>query len=155
MNVIVGQKAPKFKLFDTEKLPHYIDDYKGRNVVLLFIPFAFSSTCTKEFSKMRDEQAYYEKLGVDIIGVSVDSLYTLKRWKEELKLDFTLLSDFNKEVSQAYDSLYADWDFGYKGVSKRSAFVIDRESIVRYIEILENASHLPNFSAINMVLNKL
>ena len=104
---------------------------------------------------MRDDYSFYGKLGADIIGISVDSLFTLKKWKEENKLDFTLLSDFNKEVSKAYNSLYPEWGYGYKGVSKRSSFVIDKTGVIRFIEILENADDFPNITAINEVLKKL
>src|ERR1035437_383256 len=155
MSIEVGQRAPKFKMYDTEKIKHLLEDYKGRNVVLLFFPFAFTTTCTQEMSKMRDENAMYGKLSADVVGVSVDSLFTLKKWKEELHIPFTLLSDFNKDVSRAYESIYEDWGYGYKGVSKRASFVIDKDGYIRYKEILENGDHLPNFDAINAVLKKL
>jgi len=132
-----------------------MDDYKGRNVVLLFFPFAFTSVCTKEMCAMRDDYSFYGKTGTDIVGISVDSLFTLKKWKEEHKLEFTLLSDFNKEVSAAYDSLYVEWKYGYRGVSKRSSFVVDKTGIIVYKEILENADDFPNIEAINAVLKRL
>ncbi len=72
-----------------------------------------------------------------VFGISVDSVFTLAKYKEEQQYNFPLLSDFNKEVSAAYGSLYQDWILNMRGVSKRSAFVIDKEGVVRYAEVLE------------------
>ena len=90
-----------------------------------------------------------------MLGISVDSVFTLKKYKEEQGLNFPLLSDFNKEVSSAYGSLYEAWIFDMKGVSKRSAFVIDKEGVIRYAEVLENAGDLPDFERINQALSSL
>jgi peroxiredoxin len=155
MSLIIGQKAPSFKLFDTDRKEVSLEDYKGQNVVLLFVPFAFSSTCTKEFCQMRDEHTMYKDLDAVVIGISVDSFFTLHRWKEELNIPFTLLSDFNKETAAAYDSLYPEWAYGYKGVAKRASFVIDKQGIIRYAEILDNASDYPNIDAIKAALKGL
>ncbi len=89
-----------------------------------------------------------------MLGISVDSVYTLAKYKEEQHLNFPLLSDFNKEVSGAYGSLYETFGFNMKGVSKRSAFVIDKEGKVRYAEVLENASDIPDFTAIEQILSQ-
>jgi len=87
-----------------------------------------------------------------VLGISVDSLHTLAKYKEEQKLNFTLLSDFNKEVSTAYGSIYEMFGYNMKGVSKRSAFVVDKKGIIRYTEVLENASEIPDFNAIHQIL---
>ncbi|MBS1935710.1 MAG: redoxin domain-containing protein, partial [Bacteroidetes bacterium] len=87
--------------------------------------------------------------------ISVDSLYTLAKFKEAQHLNFPLLSDFNKEVSSAYGALYEQFGFDMKGVSKRAAFVLDKTGIVKYTEVLEKASDLPDFNAINRVLAEL
>ena len=79
----------------------------------------------------------------------------LGKFKAEQNLNFDLLSDFNKTVSEAYGSLYADFILGMKGVSKRSAFVIDKNGMVQYAEVLEKASDIPNFGAIKTVLETL
>jgi len=155
MSLKVGQIAPHFKLFNTEKKELSLSDFKGKNVVLLFYPFAFSGTCTAELCNMRDNFSVYDELNAQIIGISNDSVFTQKRYKEEQKLNFELLSDFNKETSAAYNSLYEHFIFGTKGVTKRSAFVIDKEGIIRHIEILENASEQPNYEAIQNCLKTL
>ncbi len=155
MAVKVGEKAPEFTLHDTEKKEVSLSDHRGKNVVLLFFPLAFTSVCTDELCHMRDNLSEYEKLDAEVIAVSVDSPFTLEKFKEEQNLNFTLLSDFNKEVSRNYGALYEDFVFGMKGVSKRSAFVIDKEGELRYAEVLENAGDLPNFEAVKETLSAL
>jgi len=123
--------------------------------VLLFFPFAFTGVCTKELCFMRDSLADYESLDAQILAVSVDSPYTLAKWKAEQQFNFPMLSDFNKTVSKKYDALYKEFGLGLKGVSKRSAFVIDKEGVVRYAEVLENAGELPNFEAVKKTLQSL
>jgi peroxiredoxin len=97
---------------------------------------------------MRDSFGYYDGLNAQILGISVDSPFTLAKFKEENNYQFPLLSDFNKEVSVAYDAIYEVFALGLKGVSKRAAFVIDEEQNVIYAEVLENAKDLPDFNAI-------
>ena len=128
---------------------------KGENVVLLFFPFAFTSTCTRELCGVRDDIAQYQDLNARVYGISVDAVYSLIKYKEEQQLNFDLLCDFNKEACTAYETKYEIFNFGMKGVAKRSAFVIDREGIVRYAEVLETASDLPDFSKIQKTLSDL
>lgn len=155
MPVAPGQKAPDFSLYDSDKNKVSLADQKGKNVVLLFFPQAFTSVCTTELCSVRDNISLYNHTNAQVFGISVDSVFTLGRFKEDQKLNFPLLSDFNKEVSAAYDSLIEDFVFGMKGVSKRSAFVIDKEGIIQYVEILENVGGQPNFTAIQETLAKL
>jgi peroxiredoxin len=150
-----GDKAPQFSLRASDKSLVLLSEQRGKNVVLLFFPFAFTGVCTKELCMMRDSIAEYGRLDAQILAVSVDSPYTLAKWKEEQGFNFPLLSDFNKTVSKKYDSLYKEFGLGLKGVSKRSAFVIDREGIVRYAEVLENAGEIPNFEAVKKTLESL
>jgi peroxiredoxin len=155
MSISTGQKAPEFKLFDSEKKETTLAQFHGKNVLLLFFPFAYTGTCTKELCSVRDDIAAYNNANAVVLGISVDSLFVLAKYKEDQHLNFTLLSDFNKEASKTYGCLYDEFIFGTKGVSKRSAFVIDKEGIVRYTEILEKATDIPDFVAINKVLAEL
>jgi len=155
MSISVGAKAPNFKLYSSDKKEVSLEEYKGKNVVLLFFPLAFTGVCTKELCTMRDDIAQYEKLNAEILAVSVDSLFTLDKFKAEQSLNFSLLSDFNKQTSKDYGSLYEDFVLGMKGVSKRSAFVIDKEGIVQYAEVLDSAGDLPNFEAVKKTLASL
>ena len=101
---------------------------------------------------MRDNFSYYEGLDAVVLGISVDSPFTLAKFKEENNYQFDLLSDFNKEVSAAYGALYENFVLGLKGVSKRGAFVIDEEQNIIYAEVLEVATDLPDFAAIDKIV---
>jgi len=155
MSITIGKEAPDFSLFDTNKQKVTLSEQKGKAVLLLFFPQAFTGVCTKELCGIRDDIARYSYSQATVFGISVDSVFTLKKFKEDQQYNFTLLSDFNKEVSAAYGSLYENWILEMKGVSKRAAFVIDKQSILRYAEVLETAGDLPDFEAINGVLKGL
>ncbi|MBK8090192.1 MAG: redoxin domain-containing protein [Chitinophagaceae bacterium] len=155
MSIQVGQLAPDFSLFGTDKNKVTLSELKGKNVLLLFFPQAFTSTCTKELCAVRDDIARYSNANAEVLGISVDSVFTLAKYKEEQGYNFPLLSDFNKETSTAYDTIYQEWKLEMKGVSKRSAFIIDKEGVVQYAEVLEKAGDLPNFEAINQCLADL
>ena len=148
MSLQVGQKAPDFALFNTDKTKISLGDYQGKPVLILFFPLAFSGVCTAELCSMRDQMSVYNELHTAILGISVDSLFSLNRFKQENQLQFELLSDFNKEVCAAYGCLNESFSFEMRGVSKRSAFVLDKDGIIRYAEVLDNAGDLPNFQAI-------
>ena len=151
----IGDKAPNFTLRDTDKTEHSLSDYSGKNVVILFFPLAFSGLCTDELCQVRDDKPTYEGFNAQVIGISVDSFYSLAKFKEEQGYNFPLLSDWNKDTARAYDALYEDFVLGMKGVAKRSAFVVDKEGYIRYSEVLENAGELPDFNKIKETLERL
>ncbi|GAB3760962.1 redoxin domain-containing protein [Spirosoma pomorum] len=151
----IGQKAPEFTLFNSERQEISLSDFAGKNVVILFFPMAFTSVCTTELCEMRDNIATYADLNADVLAISVDSPFTLAKFKDDQQLPFNLLSDFNKEVSQAYDTYYETFVMNLKGVSKRSAFVVDGQGTLRYAEVLESAGDVPDFSAIQQTLSTL
>ncbi|MGZ5244891.1 MAG: redoxin domain-containing protein [Bacteroidia bacterium] len=155
MALRTGDKAPDFKLFNTDKKEVSLSDYKGKNVVILFFPQAFTGTCTKELCGVRDSLHDFNNLNADVLAISVDSLFTLNKWKEDQQFNFEMLSDFNKETSQTYGSFYDEFVFGMKGVSKRSAFVIDKDGVIRYSEVLDVAGHEPDMDAIKQTLASL
>jgi len=155
MNIEIGQPAPDFTLYDSTKNKITLSNMKGQNVLLLFFPLAFTSTCTAELCSVRDNISFYNNVNAKVFGISVDSLHTLAKYKADQNLNFTLLSDFNKDVSSLYGSIYDTFGYNMKGVSKRSAFVIDKDGIVRYTEVLENASEQPNFKNITLILEGL
>ena len=151
----IGQPAPNFTLFNSDKQKVSLSDYAGKNVLLLFFPQAFTGTCTKELCSTRDNIALYNQANAEVFGISVDSVFTLAKYKEDQHLNFPLLSDFNKTVSTTYGALYDNFVFDMHGVSKRSAFVVDKQGIIRYAEVLETATDLPDFEAIHKTLEKL
>jgi peroxiredoxin len=160
MALSVGQPAPNFTL--KTKTPNGVhnvtlSDYRGKNVVLLFYPLAFSKTCTEEMCSVSGGLEQYTDLNAQVFGISVDSPHAQEVFAEQNGIIFPQLSDFNREASRAFGSLYEVLLPGvldFQGVSKRSAFVIDKEGIIRHIEILEKPG-LPNFDAIKATLQTL
>ena len=93
MSLEIGSKAPDYSLFDSDKNKVTLSDFAGKNILLLFFPLAFTSTCTKELCAVRDDISRYSNLNAQVIGISVDSLFALKKYKEEQQYNFLLLSD--------------------------------------------------------------
>jgi len=155
MPLNTGDKAPDFTLVDSDKNKIGLAEQKGKTVLLLFYPMAFTGVCTKELCGVRDNIAQYNNANAQVFGISVDSPFTLAKFKAEQGYNFPLLSDFNKDVSAAYGSLYEEFIGWMKGVSKRSAFVIDKDGVIQYAEVLENAGDVPDFEKINAVINSL
>ena len=153
----IGQRVPDFSLPDTNKQERKLSEFtqKGKTV-LLFFPFAFSGVCDKEMCIFRDGAANFNALNAQVVGISVDSLFTLKVFAQTYNLQFPLLSDFNKKVSRAYGVLHESWvGFGYKGVAKRAAFVLDGKGILRYKWVTEVPSNEPPYDEILTALGKL
>lgn len=155
MVLAVGQKAPEISLFNSEKNKVNLSDYLGKKVLILFFPQSFTGVCTTELCSVRDNIASYQNVDAQVLAISVDSIFTLNKFGQDQGLNFPLLSDFNKEVATAYGCIYDNWIFEMKGVAKRSAFVVDREGIIQYAEVLENPGELPNFEAIQATISKI
>ncbi len=154
----IGEKAPDFKLFNTEGESIELSSFIGKNVLVLFFPFANTGVCTKELCSFRDGIARYNNLNAQVLAISVDSHFSLKLWKEQQNFNFPLLSDFNKVTIKKYDAVYESFVPGkldYQGVAKRSAFVVDKEGVLRYVEVLENAGDEPDYDKITGALELL
>lgn len=121
MPLQVGQEAPDFTLYDNEKNKFTLSEQRGHNVLLLFFPLAFTSTCTAELCSMRDNLKVYEKLEAKPYGISVDSLHSLRKFKEEQRLNFPLLSDFNRSIHSLRHYLRDFW-FWYERRVKTIGF---------------------------------
>lgn len=157
MAIKQGQAAPDFTLYNSQKEKVTLSEFQGKkNVLLLFFPQAFTGVCTKELCSVRDDISRYNDMNAAVLGISVDSIFTLAKFKEDQQLNFPLLSDFNKEVSNLYECIYDSFtDMNMKGVSKRSAFIIDKHGVIQYAEVLASAGDLPDFNAITEILEKL
>ena len=157
MAVQEGTKAPDFTLYTNDTKPFRLSDHQGeRNVVLLFFPGAFTSVCTTELNTVNNEK---EDFGDDtqIVGISTDSPFALDEFSKVHGFSYPLVSDHDGEVSAQYGAKYNN-DFTpmkLDRISKRAAFVIDKEGVVRYAEVLDNAGELPNFDAIKQTLDRL
>lgn len=133
MAVEVGSQAPDFTLNDYNKQPVTLADFRGdKPVLLVFYPFAFSGICTGELCQLRDEFDDYDGNGVQVLGVSVDTPFSLKAWADQQGYQFPLLSDFwpHGEVAQAY-GVFND----KAGLAVRGTFLIDDDGIVRFAEV--------------------
>jgi glutaredoxin-dependent peroxiredoxin len=153
-SVDVGTKAPDFTLVDQDRKPVTLSDSLGRPVVLVFFPGAFSSTCTAELCTFNNSMARLNAAHAQVYGISVDTFFALKAFRDSQHLSFPLLSDFNKEVIRLYDVFFEDM-IGLKGLAKRAVLVIDREGVVRHREVVEDARNEPNYGAVFSALASL
>ena len=129
MAVEVGQQAPDFTLKNPANEDVSLSDFRGRNVVLVFFPAAFSSFCTTQLSEIGEHEGRYAENDAQVIGISVDSRHSLRAFGEQLGLrDTVLLADFHPkgEVARRY-GVYMD----EAGIAARATFVVDREGVVR------------------------
>src|SRR5688572_7342038 len=155
MSVEVGAKAPDFTLPNQDREPVTLSEQlKSGPVVLAFFPAAFSGTCQKEMCTFRDSANALNSVKATVLGVSVDTFFALKAWGDENKLNFPLLSDFNKDVIGKYGVVNPDM-IGLKNIAKRSVFVIDKGGVVRHREVLEDARNEPNYDQITQTLASL
>jgi glutaredoxin-dependent peroxiredoxin len=141
-------KAPDFELPATTQEKIRLSEHLRQGPVLvLFYPLDWSPVCTTELCGLRDGLREYQSLGVQVLGVSVDSIFSHKAFAEKLGITFPLLSDFNKEVCRAYGAFHEEI-LGLRGIAKRSAFLIDRQGIIRYRWVSDDPGALPDFQAI-------
>lgn len=159
MSVKVGDLAPEFTLKSHLLEDVSLSDYKGKkNVLILFFPLVNTSVCEKELCSTRDGLSQYETLDAQVLAISVDSPFAQKLWADKFKFDFPLLSDFNKTTINAYGAVhevFVPGKFDYMGVAKRSAFVVDKQGVIRYVEILDNPGLEPDYEKIQEVLKTL
>lgn len=152
MSLNTGDTAPNFTLQDSKGKPVTLQQLtENGKALILFYPLSFSGTCTGQMCEMRDNMKIFNAFDTTVAAISVDSFFVQREFKKANNLNFPILSDFNREVSAAFGILYEDF-YGLKGVSKRAAFVIDRDLTIKYAEVLEDADQLPNIKAIRKEL---
>ena len=146
----LGQKVPGFSLPDADKRVRSLSEFfQGGNVILAFFPFAFSGTCDKEMCTFRDGFEGLRQADAQVVGISVDSSYSLKAFSQTYNLQFPLLSDFNKKVTKLYGVLQDPWvGLGYRGVAKRAVFVVDSKGALRYRWITDAPSQEPLYAEV-------
>lgn len=158
MGITVGDQAPDFTLKSKsgdDMNDISLSDYRdSKNVVILFFPLAYTGVCTDEMCLVSGGLADYDALDAQVLGISVDSPFAQEAWAKENDITIPLLSDFNKEVSAAYGSQFEDL-IGFKGVAKRSAFVVDKSGVVRFASVSDDPTELPDFDAIKACLQAL
>jgi peroxiredoxin len=150
--VDLGAKAPDFTLPDQDRQAVTLSDrLKKAPVVLAFFPGAFSGVCTKEMCTFRDWMAEFNDAPAQVIGISTDTFFALKAWAEAQELNFTLLSDYNKDVIRKYDVVNPDM-IGLKDIARRAVFVIDQGGVVRHREVLDDARNEPDYGKVRSAL---
>ena len=153
-SVDVGTTAPDFTLVDQDRQPVTLSASRGRPVVLAFFPGAFSSTCTAELCTFNNRMSQLNAANAKVFGISVDTFFALKAFRDAQHLGFPLLSDFNKEVIRLYDVFFEDM-IGLKGLAKRAVFVIDKDGIIRHRQVVEDARNEPDYDQVFKVLGQL
>lgn len=163
MSIQVGDKAPDFTLVTkTADGPETVtlSDLVGTaNLVLLFVPMAFTGTCTEEFCDITKGISAYDALDAKVIGISGDNPFAQEEWAQKEGIGIMLLSDYEHDVAKAYGIAYESFlpaaNLIMGGVPKRSAFVIDKSGVVKYAEVQEDPHDLPDFDAIQACLKSL
>ncbi len=152
----VGEKAPDFTLPDQDLKPRSLSEFRGKKVVLAFYPGAFTSVCTKEMCTLRDSMNRFNKLDAVVLGISVNDPFTQKAFAEANKLNFTLLSDYNREVIKKYGVYHEDF-IGLKGytAAKRAVFILDKEGVIRYKWVSDDPTKEPDYDEIVKELSKI
>lgn len=151
----VGSKAPDFTLVNQDRENVTLSQELGKgSVVLAFFPGAFSGTCTKELCTLRDSMTNFGNLSAKVLGISTDTFFALKAWQDQQTFGFPLLSDYNKEVINKYGVVNPDM-IGLKNISKRAVFVVDRDGVIRYSEVLDDARNEPDYAKLNEALGNI
>lgn len=163
MALSVGTTAPDFELTtlgaDGPELVKLSALTSESNVLLLFVPMAFTGVCTEEFCSVTSELNEYENLNAKVLGISGDNPFAQQQWKEKEGIKLTLLSDYEHDVAKAYevayDSFLPEKNLNMGGVPKRSAFIVDKAGVIQYAESHDDPGKLPNFEAIKAKLAEL
>lgn len=156
MSVEVGQQAPDFTLTDTDNKPRSLSEFKGKNVVLAFMPGAFTSPCTTEICAFRDSAQAYNNLNAQVLGITVDSRFAQKGWADANNINFPLLSDHSRKVVQQYGVELPNFA-GMEGYTSanRAIFVLDKDGKVRFKWVGETPGTLPKFEEVEAALKGL
>ncbi|PID80321.1 hypothetical protein CSB20_07810 [bacterium DOLZORAL124_64_63] len=163
MSIQVGDQAPNFNLVTlTAEGPQTVQlsELVGKsNIVLLFVPMAFTGVCTEEFCSITKGLSVYDELDAKVIGISGDNPFAQQAWAEKEGIGITLLSDYEHTAAEAYGVAYESFlpekNLIMGGVPKRSAFVVDKAGVVRYVEVNDNPGELPDFDALQACLKSL
>jgi peroxiredoxin len=145
-DVRVGEVAPDFELDDENGSKVRLSDLRGQPVVLVFYPFDWSGTCTKELCSIRDTSGDWEATGARVFGISRDSKYSHRAWKEHLGLNYSLLADLVGDAAKKYGA----WNEGAHRAD-RMTVVIDPEGIVRYVIHNDSGTMRDHSEALQMV----
>lgn len=152
----VGQQAPDVTLVNYDRKPVKLSELRGKPTVLLFFPAAYTGTCTKEMCTFRDAMAGYGTLNAQVVGISVDMPYSQKAWADSHGLNFPLMSDYNRQAVRAFGVEDPNFAGGtLPGVAMRSAFVLDRQGVIRYRWVADKQGTEPDYAAVEAAVRAL
>jgi peroxiredoxin len=149
--VDVGDAAPDFTAplatgsVESFTLSEHLDEAP---LVLAFFPAAFTGTCTTELSTFQEQLADFEAIGASIYGISIDSPFVLNEFREQNGVEFSLISDTNRELIELYDASMDFADLGVYEVAKRSVFVVDTDGVITYVWQSDDPGVEPDYEAV-------
>jgi len=151
MTIELGSSAPGFTLPDTHGTPVHLADLRGKPIVLVFFPFAFSGICTGELCELRDNIEEFEQAGVTVLGISCDATFAQRAWAEQQGITFEVLSDFwpHGETARAYGVFDED-----RGRALRGSFLIDADGLVRW-SVVNQPGQVRDFEGYRLALAAL
>lgn len=154
--VDVGHTLPNFQLPDADSSSVDISKFKGKKIVLIFFPAAFTSVCKTELCHFRDDLSKFSALNAEVIGISVDYPFSVKEFATTNNINFLLLCDYNKTVIKQLDIEFPNFlDLNGYTVAKRSVFIIDEEGIIQYKWIADNPGQEPDYDDIDSHLSSM
>lgn len=153
MALKVGDKAPDFTLFDTDRKERSLKEFVGKNVILAFYPGAFTGVCQKELCQFRDMLPKFNQANAQVLGVSVDSPFANAAFASQNEISYPILCDYSREVSKKYAGVHEDFA-GLKGysASKRAIFVLDKAATIKYAWVTENPGQEPPYQEVDSVI---
>lgn len=163
MALQIGDKAPEFTLVskgpDGPEIVRLSELVGKSNLVLLFVPMAFTGVCTQEFCDITSCMKDYEDLDATVIGISGDNPFAQEAWAQKEGIRIQLLSDYEHTAAAdfgvAYDQFLPEANLIMGGVAKRSAFVVDKAGVIQYAEVQDHPKDLPDFDAVKAALQGL
>ncbi len=156
VEIRVGDRVPDVMLVNWDRQGVRLHALLGQPLVLAFFPAAFTRVCTQEMCTFRDQLHAFRALGAQVVGISVDSPFSLKAFAEQQGLNFPLLSDFNREAVRAFGIEDNDFLGGLlRGVAKRAVFVLDPQGVVVYRWVSEEPGVEPDCEAVEEAVARL
>ena len=147
--VNAGDKATDFSMKDQNDKDVRLSDYKGKKVLLAFYVADWSPVCGPEMTCFKDDMSELKGLGVDVLGISVDSGWSHKAWAHQLGIDFPILSDFTREVSRKYGLLRPE------GFSERAYLLIEEHGVVKWKHVMQKPAEKLDNSEIMEAIGKV
>ena len=152
----VGSNIPSFELPDADGKFVNISELKGKNIVLIFYPAAFTGVCKTELCHFRDDLSKFSNMEAEVIGISVDYPFSVKEFSTTNNINFLLLCDYNKTVIKQFDIEFSDF-FNLEGytVAKRSVFIVDKAGIIQYKWIADDPGQEPDYAEIDSKISSM